>query len=222
MRIVPAVIPTSLRHLDTSLHTLGVFASEVQVDIVDGVFVPSCGWPFNSQKPLREVLGSVKFDEIAVELDLMIMRPEETLELWVQTGAKRIIVHAESTEHLPAIACESGRRTFNFGIAFTADTPFDILDTIDIDCVDFIQLMGIRTIGSQGQPFDERVLERIGEVKKKYPKMEVSIDGSVNKDTLPRLRNAGADRFVAGSAILNAESPEKAFFELEKIAGNRS
>jgi ribulose-phosphate 3-epimerase len=83
---------------------------------------------------------------------------------------------------------------------------------------DYVELMGIDEIGRQGQPFDERVLQRIRDIKAKYPDLEVSIDGSVNEDTLPRLKEAGADRFVVGSAILNAENPEAMHKKLSRLA----
>jgi ribulose-phosphate 3-epimerase len=62
------------------------------------------------------------------------------------------------------------------------------------------------------------VLARIAELHMKYPDLEVSIDGSVNETTLPRLREAGARRFVAGSSILGADDPEAAFRSLERLA----
>jgi ribulose-phosphate 3-epimerase len=77
--------------------------------------------------------------------------------------------------------------------------------------------MGIARIGSQGNPFDERVLERIRALKSLYPDLEVSIDGSVRAETLPSLIEAGATRFAVGSAILHAEDPEEAYRTLSSI-----
>jgi pentose-5-phosphate-3-epimerase len=74
--------------------------------------------------------------------------------------------------------------------------------------------MGIKHIGSQGQPFDERVLERVAKLRALYPSRTISIDGSVNRETLPQLKAAGADRFVSGSAILNQPDPVLAYTEL--------
>ena len=78
--------------------------------------------------------------------------------------------------------------------------------------------MGIKEIGSQGQPFDERVLSRIRELKSIAPAILVSIDGSVTTETLPRLKEAGALRFISGSAILKAEEPREAFDALLRLA----
>jgi ribulose-phosphate 3-epimerase len=80
--------------------------------------------------------------------------------------------------------------------------------------------MGIHNIGSQGQPFDTEVLERIKELKNLFPELTISIDGSVNEKTIPLLRAAGADRFVSGSAILNTEDPVAAYERLSRLVGN--
>ena len=77
--------------------------------------------------------------------------------------------------------------------------------------------MGIAKIGSQGQPFDERVLERVRVLRAEYPELTISIDGSVNVETVVLLSQAGADRFVSGSAILKAKNPAEAFHEFEAL-----
>jgi ribulose-phosphate 3-epimerase len=77
--------------------------------------------------------------------------------------------------------------------------------------------MGIHDIGSQGQPFDTEVLERIKHLKNLFPELIISIDGSVNEKTIPLLLEAGADRFVSGSAILNDENPKSAYERLSAL-----
>jgi pentose-5-phosphate-3-epimerase len=64
--------------------------------------------------------------------------------------------------------------------------------------------MGIATIGKQMQPFDERVLDQILEIKKRYPNLFIAVDGSVNRDTAHRLVEAGAGRLAIGSALYKA------------------
>jgi len=219
--IVPAVIPTSRQHLDTTLSLLGTFTDSVQVDVVDGVFAPQTSWPYAKGVPLTHALESVFFDTLSVELDLMIQNPEETLDLWLGTKPTRIIVHVESTEKLSEVVEHASIRGYQLGLAFNNETSLSLLQEIDIAAVDFIQLMGIAEIGAQGNPFDERVLERIGNVKEMFPDMPVSIDGGVSEETITKLRKAGADRFVSGSAILKPKDPAAAYTKLSQLAGAR-
>jgi pentose-5-phosphate-3-epimerase len=78
--------------------------------------------------------------------------------------------------------------------------------------------MGIAHVGAQGNPFDERILSDIADIHAKLPTLPISIDGHVSMFTLPMLKNAGATRFVVGSAILHADDSIKAFTELTVLA----
>lgn len=217
-RVIPAIIPRSRHHLDTMLEKTAAFSDEVQVDIVDGIFDDSVSWPYNTGTSLAESLSGVQFDTLSVGLDLMIQNPEESLEKWCGTGAQRVIVHIESTPHLSDILVFNGPRACHTALAFSNDADLGLLDSIDLASVDFIQLMGIAEIGEQGNAFDERVIPRIKEVKEKYPKLSIQIDGHVDQKTLPLLKKAGASRFIVGSAIWKSEHPEESYRELCQLA----
>lgn len=217
-RVIPAVIPISRRQLDSMLERFAEFTDVCQIDIVDGIFARPPSWPFTLTHGLDEVLRGLVFDACAVELDLMVKDPEKTLDLWLNTKPARIIVHVESTGNLNDILAHAGSHAYQLGLAFNNETSLDVLKKIDMSAVDFVQLMGIATIGVQGEPFDERVLERIKRVKTLYASLPISIDGGVTRETLPRLKKAGADRFVSGSTILRAEDPKTAFEALLALA----
>jgi len=83
--------------------------------------------------------------------------------------------------------------------------------------LDFVQLMGIKKIGAQGQPFDEPTLARAKELRTKFPDLEIAVDGSVNGTTISQLLAAGVNRFAPGSAISRANDPILAFKELSAL-----
>ena len=66
---------------------------------------------------------------------------------------------------------------------------------------DFIQLMSIAKIGEQGHPLDERIFDRIKEVREKFPQVVISIDGGINSTNYQALKNSGAERLVVGSGF---------------------
>ena len=80
--------------------------------------------------------------------------------------------------------------------------------------------MGIADIGAQGQPFNERVLERIKQLRATYTDVVISIDGSMNEETIPQARAAGADRFAVGSALLTASNRMLQYQKLEQLAAS--
>lgn len=215
--IVPAVIPETKNHLLETLELFGSFAHEVQIDITDGKFTSTRSWPYTEMEtPTQDVFPNVPVG--AIELDLMIQNPEESLDTWMQLHPTRIAVHVDSTTHLDAVVAHRQAHDYKLGLALGMETDIEWLQTLAPGSFDYVELMGIAEIGAQGQSFDERVLNRIRMLRTMYPELEISIDGGVNEDTLSRIQEAGANRFVVGSAILRASDPSAAYGHLVNLA----
>lgn len=199
----------------------------VQIDVMDGIFVPEKSWPYSGGEDMFYSIVAKermypKWDQFYYEIDLMVAKPEGCLKGWIETDAKRFIVHLESIGDMEYFWKNVGHNKnpqisndrvggFELGLAINIDTPNEALyREIDRDlsrikhCIDFIQFMGIAKIGYQGQPFDERVLPKIAALRARYSDIIISVDGGVNLESAPRLIEAGADRLVAGSAILKS------------------
>lgn len=213
--IIPAVIPQNSAHLADTLRSIGTWSTEIQIDIVDGVFVPDISWPYVDGGTVQDL--SLHSNDLSIETDLMIAEPEKVIEAYLQAGVERIVVHLEAVRNLSDIIVLKQRYSFKLGFSINNDTPLSQLEEV-IGYADYVQLMGIAVIGSQGQPFDERVLDRIRILKHAYAALPISIDGSVNETTIPLLLQAGADRLVCGSAIVRAEDPQEAHQRLMRIA----
>ena len=216
--VIPAIIPESADHLEDVLIDVEPFTREVQIDIVDGDFVPFLSWPYVGAGSIQ--LLSRYTDAFSIEVDLMIAAPETVLSRYANAGVSSMVVHLESTRRLEAIFEHRDAHAYALGLSINNDTELSLLMQ-SVERADYVQLMGIAQIGSQGQPFDERVLKRIHTLRAAFPDLQISIDGSVNADTIPLLREAGANRFVSGSAILKAKNPRTAFRSLERLATAR-
>lgn len=192
MNIIPAILPKNQTELNTKVKKLIGSVSHVQVDVCDGVFVPS----------KTQFQNLTNIDQIEYELDLMIAEPERSLNEYIEMQPARLVIHIESVKDVQKLfmRLEQVRGIVEIGLAISNDTDNAVLEKYIEDC-DFIQLMGIQNIGFQGQTFDERALEKISYFHSKYPDVPISVDGSVNSDTIKKLADAGATRFVAGSAI---------------------
>ena len=207
--IVPAVIPKSEQEVKEFAKRLN-FSQEFHLDLVDGNFVKATSWPFS---PLGDAL-SVKFalDVYTLEVDLMVAEPIKVATQWVIAGADMLVFHTETIE-LEVFKNFAEGTFVSVGISSHGDTSLETLVEY-AQYADYIQLMGIYEIGSQGQPFDEAVLDKIAELKRIFPDKSITIDGSVNKDTIKKLYDAGADRFITGSAVVLQDDPQAAHTHL--------
>jgi len=210
--IVPALIPTSESNVIQTLESLR-FSPEVHLDVVDGVFTSSKSWPHDpAGKP---VAIKPYADQFSLEVDLMVSEPLLAAVDWITAGADMLVFHVE-TITLENFQNFAAFTHVSLGVSAHGDTPLETLLAY-AEFADYIQLMGIHTIGAQGQPFDTQVLESIKVVKAVYPDKAVTIDGSVNEHTIMQLKQAGADRFIVGSAITLQPNPAAAHTELSLL-----
>lgn len=229
MNIIPAIMPKSFEDMRQKMAQVIEYVPVVQLDIMDGVFVPERTFPFFKEdefyidKILRQEESLPYWDRLDVELDLMVKDAHKDFDKYVAFGPKRIIFHIEAegeydlfNNFLEAIDPYL-KETIEFGVAISNNTPIEDVYSF-VPNVDFVQLMGIENIGYQGEEFDERVIDRIKNLREKFPDLKISIDGSVNKDTILALKEAGADRFVVGSAIFNSMYPKQEIDSLSEVA----
>jgi len=206
LEIIPAIIPKNVEDAQKHLSLVYGLVPVVQIDILDGKFVPDTSYPYGAQNEahFRKVLdGEESFpfiDQFYMEADLMIKNPEQDIDKFAFAGFKRVILHVESTENLDEAIARAREFDLEAGIAINIDTPSRELDRY-VDRVDFVQFMGIARIGFQGESFDERVVEKIRNFRSEYSDIIISVDGGVNLKNAAHLLGAGADRLVAGSVI---------------------
>jgi ribulose-phosphate 3-epimerase len=150
-----------------------------------------------------------------LEVDLMVADPLRAAEEWIAAGADMLVFHIE-TIPLQSFVRFAERTNVSLGVSCHGKTPLDELMEY-IPFADYVQLMGIAEIGAQGQPFDEAVLTKIQALKVAYPDLSITIDGSVNAGTIARLRDAGADRFITGSAVVLQPDPAAAHAALSAL-----
>lgn len=236
VEIIPAILPKDLEDLREKMAQVSGLVPLVQIDICDGKFVPSKTWPYVKGGMdefgliIAEDEGFPFWDSLNLEIDLMIRNPDEVVDSWIKAGAKRLVLHWESTpkvlEIIEKLRAEYGTARqepfgLEIGIALDIRTPNEeineLLDLIDEDgysIIDFVQFMGIDNVGFQGQEFNDEVLEKISDLRDMYPDMPISVDGGVDFDNAPDLISAGATRLISGSAIFESDDIAKAVHDL--------
>ncbi len=236
--VLPAIIPESYEDLNCKMSAVKGVVKLVQVDICDGKFVPSKSWPYvgdyenHFEKITEEDEGFPFWQNMDFEADLMIKNPEESAEKWIKAGAKALVLHIESSPKILELVKDL-RKTYGYsgdslinveiGIALNIDTSNEVLNEFlepnaqDKTLADFVQFMGIKKIGYQGQEFDEEVYEKISDLRKKYPNITISVDGGVSFDNYKYLVEAGANKLISGSAIYESENIKEAVEEMSGI-----
>ncbi|MFA6314815.1 MAG: hypothetical protein WC648_00360 [Candidatus Paceibacterota bacterium] len=211
--LIPAILPKDFDELEYKVGLVKGFVKTIQVDICDGQFVQNATWPYKKsdesfEKILKEEQGMPDWQDVNYEFDLMVNRPEEIVEEWLMAGAMRIVLHVESRGDILGAIEKIGDKA-SVGLALNIETPIDVLDEY-IGKIEFVQCMGIGNIGFQGQKFDDRVIDKIKEIRTKYPEMIISVDGGVTLESAPILVHSGANRIIVGSAIYESENAVEA------------
>ncbi|MEK7180627.1 MAG: hypothetical protein AAB706_04075 [Patescibacteria group bacterium] len=228
--IIPAIIPEDFFDLQGKMSRVIGLAPLVQIDVLDGKLTPEPSWPYNVEedKNFLEITHGDKgfpyWEKLDFEVDLMVLDPFTLWEDWFNAGAKRIIFHIESKTNWETLIAEFKKHSVEkdlpfyteLGFAINIDTPLEKLAPV-ISHADFIQCMGIARIGFQGEPFDERVIEKIKAIKSQYSEMIISVDGGVSLDNASALLEAGATRLVSGSAIFEDSDISSAIGEFRNL-----
>ncbi len=228
VEIIPAILPEDIDDLREKLSLVSKIVPLVQIDVVDGKFAPTKTWPYKKgveETFLRIVAQEEGFpfwDSIDFEVDLMVKHPENIVDDWIAVGAKRIIIHIESTPEVILLVRRIRREYehtsesfygIEIGIALDVETSneeiYDLLNAVREkdefnSQIDFVQFMGIENVGYQGEPFDEKVYEKISDLRERFPDTIISVDGGVSLENAAELIKAGADRLVSGSAIFES------------------
>ena len=210
--IVPAIIPTSDDDVITQINRLA-FSPELHLDVCDGEFTSQPSWPCDPSG--YPVVLKDELDLFTLEVDLMVMNPLLAAVDWITAGADMLVFHIETVD-LDNFKNFSKYTNVTTSVSCHGDTPIDTLFEY-AQYADAVQLMGIKQIGAMGQPFDDTVLQTIKLVKQAYPDKPITVDGSVNADTIKRVVDAGADRVIVGSAVTLQDQPYVAYESLQAL-----
>ena len=217
IKIAPSILSADFARLGEEVQAVArAGADYIHVDVMDGHFVPNL-----TIGPL--VVAAVrKVTDLPLDVHLMIEAPDRYIADFVSAGADLLTVHQEAVPHLHRtvqLIKSLGKRA---GVSINPATPVSTLDVI-LDELDLVLVMTVNP-GFGGQGFIASGLAKIATLRREIDRrgltVELEVDGGVKIDNIGRIAAAGADVFVAGSAVFGSADYTATIGELRRRAGD--
>ncbi len=204
--IAPSILSADFARLKDEIQAVeGAGADWIHVDVMDGSFVPN----ITIGPPVIQCIR--KATKLPLDVHLMISDPDRYLSAFRDAGADWLSIHPEATLHLQRTLVHIRELGAKPGVALNPATPLYALDYV-WDDLDMVVVMTVNP-GFGGQKFIPEMLKKVQTLKKKsermHPDVRIEVDGGVNIENITSLVAAGADTFVAGSAVFGSTDYKK-------------
>ncbi len=206
----PSILAADFNRLGDDIKAVEEAGAEyLHIDVMDGSFVPSISFGMPVIKSIRKNTG------LLFDVHLMIDEPDRYLEDFKAAGADLITIHVEACRHLHRTVSHIREMGLKAGVALNPATPLESIKLILKD-VDMVLIMSVNP-GFGGQKFIPFTLDKIRELRRMKPALDIEVDGGINADNISVLLEAGANVIVAGTAVFAGDIKENIKKLLEKI-----
>jgi ribulose-phosphate 3-epimerase len=212
IRITPSILNADFAHLDREIAKIAPVSDLLHLDVMDNVFVPNFTFDFDSASKI------ISASPIPVDSHLMIADVDQLAPAYAHAGSASVTIHAEASNDigktLRAIRLEGARA----GLALKPGTSLDLYTEL-IGDVDMFLIMTVEP-GFGGQKFMESMMDKVRSARKLIGDRPIwlQVDGGISLETIEIARDAGADTFVAGSAVFNSPDPADMVTRLRELA----
>ena len=213
MRIAPSVLSADLGRLREQVNRVVEGGAEwIHVDVMDGHFVPNLTFGAPMIRGLR------RLTDRPLDVHLMVRHPERYIEEYADAGANLFTFHPEATVHVQRHLAAVRERGMLAGLALNPSTPVGFAEEV-LDDLDLVLVMSVNP-GYGGQSYLPAATDKIRRVRalldQAGSRATLEVDGGITTDTITEAWLAGADTFVAGTAVFGADDPAQAVRDLQR------
>ncbi|MBT32112.1 MAG: ribulose-phosphate 3-epimerase [Thalassobius sp.] len=212
--IAPSLLASDFNNLSKEIEMINESEADwIHFDVMDGRFVPNISFGI-------PVCASInKIAKKPIDVHLMIVEPDKYVQAFKEAGASSISVHIEASPHLHRTIGLIKELGCKAGVAINPHTTVEQLENVLAD-IDFVNVMTVNP-GFGGQKFIKQSLVKIKKLRamanELNPNLGIEVDGGVDLTNIKEIKEAGANIFVAGSAVFKAENPAETISKMKLI-----
>lgn len=202
VRITPSILNADRTNLSSEIQKIAQASDFIHLDVMDNIFVPNFTFDFDSAK---EIITNCP---IPVDSHLMVDQVDEIAISYAEAGSASVTIHVEAVKDLKStvkgIRAAGSRASIAFKPATKVEDYAEFLDEVDMFLIMTVEP------GFGGQSFIDEMLPKIRTARALIGDRPIwlQVDGGISLETIERAADAGADTFVAGSAVFNSDNPE--------------
>ena len=212
IRITPSILNADFSNLGAEIERISVTSDLVHLDVMDDVFVPNFTFDFARAAEI------VSVSKLPVDAHLMVADVDQIAPKYAEAGCASVTIHAEATSDirstLNAIRSNGARASLALKPKTSLEPYLEFLDDLDM-----LLIMTVEP-GFGGQKFMSTMMEKVSKTRALIGDRPIwlQVDGGISLETIEIAREAGADTFVAGSAVFNASDPAEMIMQLRALA----
>ena len=213
--INPSILNARFDDLANEIAKVSQSADQLHLDIMDNIFVPNFTFDFQRAKEI------IEFSDLPVDAHLMIADPDISAPKYAQAGCVSVTFHLEAAKNIGQTISDVKSNGAKVGVAVKPGTSFSLVEPF-IEQIDLLLVMTVEP-GFGGQSFMHDQMDKVKTARSrieliKGAKPLIQVDGGISLETIGEAANAGANCFVAGSAVYKSADPENMVQMLRKSA----
>ena len=212
IRITPSILNADLNNLDTEIAKIANVSDLIHLDVMDNLFVPNFTFDFESATSI------IKNCPIDVDAHLMVAEVDSIAPMYAQAGCASVTIHAEATKEIANTLRSIRNEGARAGLAIKPNTAIEEYEQFS-DLVDMFLIMTVEP-GFGGQKFMANMMDKVRTTRSFIGDRPIwlQVHGGISLETIEMAMEAGADTFVAGSAVFKAQDPAAMVTSLRQLA----
>jgi len=212
IRITPSILNADFSQLDAEIAKIASVSDYIHLDVMDNVFVPNFTFDFDAASKI------IRSSPIPIDSHLMVADVDQIAIDYAQAGSASVTIHAEATRDIAATLKGIKSHGARAALALKPGTEIEEYEDF-VNIVDMFLIMTVEP-GFGGQKFMDSMMDKVRRTRRIIGSRPIwlQVDGGISLETIEIAVQAGADTFVAGSAVFKAEDPAQMVIALRERA----